>query len=156
MDTRPKPQKNTPVKPPTQRGQAKDKEQLWLRWFSLALIAGALISALTVYYTTRSSGFELQEDTYVSVQIKTLLGTEKVIVCRLSLLIDPDQESDLQDRKKLLETVASQALVDLYQRAQRPEMAEVRQDLLLAINQKLPRKLQIREVLIQELSVGFR
>jgi hypothetical protein len=156
MDTRPKPHKRTHLKHPTSRGQPKDREQQWLRWFTLALIAGALVSALTVYYTLRNPGFEVEEDAYVSVQVKTLLGTEKVIVCRVSLLIDPEQERGIQDRQQLLQAVTSEALVDLYQRAMRPDMSEVRQGLHLAINQKLPRKLQIRDVLIQELSVGFR
>jgi hypothetical protein len=158
MDTRPKPHKRTHLKHSSHRTHNEAKDQSWLRRFLLALGFVAALAVSVIFYYTRDRGTddEQEQDVYVSVKVTPVFGTGELIICQLSLLIDSEQEKGIQSRQSLLEAVVSQSLLDSYQRTQRPDLHEVRQNLYLAINQKLPRKLQIRDVLIQELKVGLR
>ena len=52
--------------------------------------------------------------------------------------------------KKCVDAVVSSSLSDSYQQDKAPRLADVRDALYVAINRKLPRKLQIQDVLIQE------
>ena len=89
------------------------------------------------------------------VKVTTTIGLDQLVVCKLSLLVDPEQEKGLQKRQKMLEAVVSSSLSDSYQQDKAPRLADVRDALYVAINRKLPRKLQIQDVLIQELLVGI-
>lgn len=156
MNTRPPPQKRTHPKHTGRGGHQQDAEQSWLRHFIMFLVAIGIIAAVAVFYYNNDKGADADEDAYIPIQIKTLLASNKMVSCKLDLQIDPEQEKGLQPHRKVMETVISQQLTDLYTREQRPEMSEVRQSLYFAVNQKLPRKLQVRDVLIQELTVGYR
>lgn len=154
MLPRPKHHKRTHLKHPGKNASHGKSDQSWLRKFWLALGFLLLLSAGVATYGLYSKEMEADEDVYVSVQVKTIVADDQNAICRLSLLIDPEQEARLQKRQKELEAVVSATLAEIYQGDQRPALSEVRLRLLLAINQKLPRKLQVRDVLIQDLIIG--
>ena len=156
MDTRPKPHKRTHLKHPEQSEHSESGDQSWLRRFLFALGLIGVVSAAVVYYYISNYGAGVERDAYVSVQVRTLVGAEKRVVCKLSLVVDPKQEMGVLGHQKLLEAVVSQSLLEAYQHEERPDLSDVRENLYLKINQKLPPQLQIREVLVQELTVGFR
>ena len=117
----------------------------------------ALISVLgisLVAYGKYSVDSDDDEDAYFTVQTATIAGDAVNVRCKLSLLIDQEQESRLKKRQQELDAVVRSVLSDVYQGSARPSIAEVRAQMLLTLNKKLPRKLQIRDVYIQELLVG--
>lgn len=135
--------------------QHKRDAQSWLRYFWLLLAAFAVIGAMAIYFYTDDQASDKDEEAYVSLNVRTSVGIDQLVVCKLSLLIDPAQEKGLIKRQKMLEAVVSNTLTTSYQQENLPKMAEVRDSLLIAINQKLPRKLKVQDVLIQELLVGI-
>lgn len=134
---------------------AKNEDRSWLRRFWLLLGAFSMICAAAIYFYMESQASEVDEEVYVSVKVTTTIGFDQMVVCKLSLLVDPEQEKGLQKRQKMLEAVVSSSLSDSYQQDKTPRLAEVRDALYVAINRKLPRKLQVQDVLIQELLVGI-
>ena len=135
--------------------QDKGDEQSWLRHFWLLLAAFAVIGATAIYFYLDEQASDIEEEAYVSVSVRTSVGIDQLVICKLSLLIDPEQEKGLTKRQKMLEAVVSNSLATSYQQENLPKMAEVRDTLLIAINRKLPRKLKVQDVLIQELLVGI-
>lgn len=146
--------KRTHLKHPRPSATKADSTQLWLRrfWIGLALIS--VLSISLVAYSKYSVDSDEDEDAYVSVQTVTVVGDAVNVQCKLSLLIDQEQESRLKKRQQELDVVVRSVLSDVYQGSTRPTISEVREQMLLAINKKLPRKLQIRDVYVQELVVG--
>lgn len=133
----------------------QDGEQSWLRRFCLLLAALALLSAAAVFFYLHQQGNDAEEEVYVSVSVRTSIGLDQQVICNLSLLVDPEQEKGIQKRQQMLQAVVGNALAEAYQRDRYPQMSAVRERLRLAINQKLPRKLQVQDVLIQQLLVGM-
>lgn len=156
MNPEKKPQKPTPLPLADTSEQAEMQDKSWLYGFFLVLGLIGVISAAVIYYYINNYVAPPEQDTYVSVKVKAVIGVEKIVACKLSLLVDPEQENALIGQKKLLEAVVSQALIDAYQNTERPDLADVRENLYLRINQKLPQQLQVQEVFVQELTVGFR
>lgn len=144
--------RSTPFK---SASKARRDEQSWLRHFWLLLTAFVIIAAAAVYFYLDKPASEIEEEAYISVNVRTSVGIDQMIICKLSLLIDPEQEKGLTKRQKMLEAVVSNALATTYQQESPPKLAELRDSLLIAINRKLPRKLRVQDVLIQELLVGI-
>ena len=155
MNTRPHPHKLSHLKHGRAGNASRQAEQSWQRRFWMLLSFFALISATSVFFYAKSQQAEVEEEVYVSVSVKTAISSDQLVICKLSLLIDPDQEKGLQDRQKLLEAVVSDSLASSYQHDKYPKMTDVKENLFFAINRKLPRKLQVQDVLIQELLVGI-
>lgn len=144
------------IKRPVGKLQNGNAEQSWLRRFWLLLGSVALISAFAIFQFVQVPGADIEEEVYVSVSVKTAVGlNQQMVICKLSLLIDQGQEKGIQKRQQLLQAVVGDALATAYGKDKRPGMADVRESLYLAINQKLPRKLQVQDVLIQQLVVGM-
>jgi hypothetical protein len=133
----------------------ESQDQLWIRRFWIFLGVLVTLSATIVVYSMRSNETEREDNVYILVQARTLGGDDQNVLCKVILLVDPEQENGLQSRKEMLETIVNETLTELYRDEPRPGMSEVRDALHLAINRKLPRNLQVREVLIQELLVGI-
>lgn len=146
---------NRSIKPRRSGSAAKNDDQSWLRRFWLLLAVFAIACATAIYFYLDSQENEVDEEVYVSVSVKTTIGTDQLVICKLSLLVDPEQEKALQNRHKMLEAVVGDSLSASYQQDKYPKMADVKESLHLAINRKLPRKLQVQDVLIQELLVGM-
>ena len=137
------------------KGRGDSADQSWLNRFWLLLALTALLSLVAIFFYVQEQD-EIEEEVYVSVSVRTSVGLDQQqVICKLSLLIDPEQEKGIQKRQKMLEAAVGGALAEAYQGDKYPQMAAVRQSLYLAINQKLPRKLQIQDVLIQQLLVGM-
>ena len=136
------------------RSRTRD-DQSWSRRLWLLLASFAIVCAAAIYFYKDSLASEDDEAVYVSVNVTTTIGLDQLVVCKLSLLADPAQEKGLQKRQKMLEAIVSSSLSDFYQQEKTPKMADVRDALYVAINRKLPRKLQIQDVLIQQLLVGM-
>lgn len=132
-----------------------NEDRLWVRRFWIMLGILVIFSGTIVAYTTQPDKIERKDDSYVPVQVRTQTPDGRNVLCTLSLLVDPEQEKDIESRQALLEIVVKDALTELYQGERRPDMAAVRDTLHDVINRKLPRKLQIREILVQELLVGI-
>lgn len=140
---------------PGAKGRGDSADQSWLNRFWLLLALTALLSLVAIFFYVQEQD-EIEEEVYVSVSVRTSVGLDQQqVICKLSLLIDPEQEKGIQKRQKMLEAVVGGALAEAYQGDKYPQMAAVRQSLYLAINQKLPRKLQVQDVLIQQLLVGM-
>lgn len=130
------------------------KEQIWLRRFWILFAAVTLISIALVVYQKYADAFTTPEEVYLKLELRTMVGDNDVVVCKLSLLVDPEQEKPIKNRQKELEAVVSAVLTEAYQGTQRPPLSAVREQLHDELNRRLPRKLEIRDVLIQELVVG--
>lgn len=154
MQTNPKQTKRTHLKHTDNKSRVDQQDQRWLRRFLVILTVLTAISLAFIWYYNHDQWAQENEDIYVTVQVKTVVGDSQNIVCKLSLLVDPEQEGGIQSRQTMLQSVVTSALAEIYQGDQRPTAAQVRQSLYFAINQKLPRKLKIRDVLIQELLIG--
>jgi len=143
--------------PKNSRASARNKpsDQSWIRRFWLLLGIFALASALAIFFYVREGDNDAEEEVYVSVNVKTSIGINQLLICKLSLQIDRDQEKGIQKRQQLLEAVVADSLSEVYQRTASPKLAAVRQALFTAINHKLPRRLQVQDVLIQEILVGI-
>lgn len=152
MSTRPVAHKRTHLKHP--KSASANTEQRWLRHFWSFFAGLALISIALIAYNKFDPAKDTDEDAYVSVQTRTVAGNSNNVICKLSLLIDQEQEKRINSRQKQLEAVVNSVLTEAYQGSERPPLAEVRQQLYVALNNKLPRKLQIRDVYIQELIIG--
>lgn len=151
MQVRPPPHKRTHLKhPKSSRTATKDR---WLRRYWIALISIGLISVAFITFNILADDDE-DKDVYITVQTRTVAGDNNNVICKLSLLIDPEQEKGLQQRQPLLVSVVNSVLSEAYTGSQRPPPAEIRAQLLVEINKKLPRKLQVRDVLLQELIIG--
>jgi hypothetical protein len=118
----------------------------------LALLS--ILSISLVAYSKYSIDTDEDEDAYVTVQTVTIVGDAVNVQCKLSLLIDQEQESRIKKRQQELDIVVRSVLSDAYQGSTRPTISDVREQMLLALNKKLPRKLHIRDVYVQELIVG--
>jgi hypothetical protein len=154
MRPHPVPPKRTHLKHPRSSATNGSSTQLWLRrfWIALALISVLGISLVT--YGKYSVDRDEDEDAYFNVQTATIAGDAVNVRCKLSLLIDQDQEPGLKKHQQELDAVVRSVLSDAYQGSVRPSISDVRAQMLVALNKKLPRKLQIREVYVQELLVG--
>lgn len=133
-----------------------DSDQSWMRRFWLSLGVLALISAAVAFYYTRDTSPKEKESVYVSLQVKPQNDSGQLFVCKLSLVVGREQEGDIRNHQKMLETVVSATLVKIYQQERRPKLSDVRQGLLAAINRSLPKKLQVEDLLVQELLAGLR
>lgn len=133
------------------------EERSWVRRFWLVFGMSTTIAFAAVFYFATNQRDQVDDaDAYVSVQVKTLVGDRRVLVCKVSLVVDDDQQSGIQARQAQLRAVMSESLMYLYQDGDsRPKLSVVRDRLYDAINEKLPRKLQIRDLLIQDLVVGL-
>lgn len=129
----------------------------WLRHFWTALAALFLLAGGLIYhYLQRTDNQQKSEAiTYLALPIKTIVGNNQYVSGQLSLQITPKQEQLLEERKVMLQTVINATLVEAYGTAERPSLGSVRQALKEAINTRLPRKLRIRDVLIESLVVGL-
>lgn len=153
MQTRPPPHKKTHLK--HRKTGDKGSEALWLRRYWIVLASITLLSvSLIVYNSFSVDETEQEPDVYVSVQTRTLAGDRNNVLCKLSLQVAPEQEKGIQERRALLESVVNSVLSEAYMGQRRPSPAEVRAQLLTTLNQKLPKKLQLRDVLLQELVIG--
>lgn len=152
MQVRPPAHKRTHLKHPESGRQGS--ERLWLRRYWIALASVALISAALITFNVFFPDDEEEKDVYVSVKTRLLAGDNNNVFCTLSLLVDPEQEKGLQQRQALLTSVVNSVLSEVYTGSQRPPPAEVRTQILTALNKKLPRKLQVRDVFLQELVIG--
>ena len=146
--------KRTHLKHPRSSVANGSSTQLWLRRFWIALALISVLGISLVAYGKYSVDSDDDEDAYFTVQTATIAGDAVNVRCKLSLLIDQEQESRLKKRHQELDAVVRYVLSDVYQGSARPSIAEVRAQMLLTLNKKLPRKLQIRDVYIQELLVG--
>lgn len=129
----------------------------WLRHFWTALAALFLLAGGLIYhYLQRTDNQQKSEAiTYLALPIKTIVGNNQYVSGQLSLQITPKQEQLLEERKVMLQTVINATLVEAYGTAERPSLSSVRLALKEAINTRLPRKLRIRDVLIESLVVGL-
>ncbi|WP_434516139.1 hypothetical protein AB6Q56_05735 [Dechloromonas sp. ARDL1] len=151
MQTRPPPHKRTHLRhPKPDKATGKDE---WLRRYWIALISIGLIAISAVTFNILSNDDE-DQDTYVNVQTRTVAGDNNNVICKVSLLVDPEQEKGLLQRQPLLVAVVNSVLSEAYAGSRRPPPNEIRMQLLAALNNKLPRQLQIRDVLLQELIIG--
>lgn len=146
------PQSTRPKSPG--RHSPSGNQRSWLRRFWISLTLMLLLAGATLLYFERHGADETEADVYVPVRVRTQVGDDQLLICKLNLLLDPDQEKGVRSRLHVMEAVISTSLAGSYQRRLRPKLSTVRQDLLLAINRKLPRRLQIRDVLIDELLLG--
>lgn len=129
----------------------------WLRHFWTALAALFLLAGGLIYhYLQRTDNQQKSEAiTYLALPIKTIVGNNQYVSGQLSLQITPKQEQLLEERKVMLQTVINATLVEAYGTAERPSLSSVRLTLKEAINTRLPRKLRIRDVLIESLVIGL-
>ena len=129
----------------------------WLRHFWTALAALFLLAGGLIYhYLQRTDNQQKSEAiTYLALPIKTIVGNNQYVSGQLSLQITPKQEQLLEERKVMLQTVINATLVEAYGTAEHPSLGSVRLALKEAINTRLPRKLRIRDVLIESLVVGL-
>lgn len=155
MNKRPIPHKVSHLKHPRSGTAGSAADQSWQRRFWMLLSLVAMFSAASIFFYTKSLHAETEEEVYVSVSVRTSISTDQTVICKLSLLVDPEQEKALQNRQKMLEAVVGDSLAASYQQDKYPKMADVKESLFVAINRKLPRKLQVQDVLIQELLVGM-
>lgn len=152
MQVKPPPHKRTLLK--HAKPTAKSTENLWTRRFWIALASIAILSVALVTYNSLSADTDEEREVYVTVQTRTMAGNNYNVLCKLSLAVSPDQEQGVQKRRALLESVVSSVLSEAYMGEQRPPLGEIRTQLLEAINKKLPKKLQVHDVLLQELLIG--
>lgn len=153
MNSSTTPRKAPKLRSTTNRGQKSD-ELHWIRRFWVGLAAMGILAASLVF--TYGQNDESDEDIYVAIQINAKAGDDQNIICNLSLLIDPEQEKRIKARQSQLQAIASQSLVASYnENSRRPSLSSVRTQLYRDINSQLPRKLQIRDVLIQDLLFGI-
>ena len=128
-------------------------ERLWLRRFWMVFGALAVFSIALIGFQTLGKDDEDRE-VYITLQTRTVAGEGNNVLCKLSLLVDPAQENRIAKRQPELEAVVNAALAEAYEGSRRPALSSVRDRLLAAINEKLPGKLKVRDVFIQELLVG--
>lgn len=146
--------KRTHLKHPRSSAANGGSTQHWLRHFWIALALILTLGIALVAYGKYSVDNDEDEDAYFTVQTATIAGDAVNVRCKLSLLIDQEQESRLKKRQQELDAVVRSVLSEVYQGSARPSISEVRAQMLLTLNKKLPRKLQIRDVYVQELLVG--
>lgn len=129
----------------------------WLRHFWTALAALFLLAGGLIYHYLQRTDNQPKSEaiTYLALPIKTIVGNNQYVSGQLSLQITPKQEQLLEERKAMLQTVINATLVEAYGTAERPSLSSVRLALKEAINTRLPRKLRIRDVLIESLVVGL-
>lgn len=129
----------------------------WLRHFWTALAALFLLAGGLIYHYLQPTDNQQKSEaiTYLALPIKTIVGNNQYVSGQLSLQITPKQEQLLEERKAMLQTVINATLVEAYGTAERPSLSSVRLALKEAINTRLPRKLRIRDVLIESLVVGL-
>lgn len=145
-----------PQRKPGTRGNSKD--QTWLRAFWIVLILGAVISSSVVawYVFKPGQAQSLNQDAYVSVNVKTVVGDSRNVQCKLKLAIRPDREEELAAYQPLLQATVSEALSNAYaERNGPPPNDDIPILLRSAINDKLPRHLRVKEVLVQHLLYGL-
>ena len=144
-------QKRTHLKHPKPANKSNERHWLLRFWMVLALLG--LVSIGVVTYNLMETD-DADRDVFVSVQTRTVVGNSNNVSCKLSLLIDPEQQKGIEQRRAILESVVNSVLADAYTGDRRPPLNEIKEQLMTELNKKLPRKLQIREVLLQELVIG--
>ena len=135
--------------------RGKQDDTPWFRrfWISLALfgLASAGYAAYWQYSTTAAA---YGDSAYMTVEIRTIVGDHRFIRGSLALQCDEDQLSKLEERKPLIHAVIGEALANAYGAEAHPALTKVRGSLLDSINNRLPRRLKIEDVLIQNYIVG--
>jgi len=129
----------------------------WLRHFWTVLAVLFLLACSLIYYYQRSTDSQAESAAiaYLALPIKTTVGNNQYVSGQLSLQISPKQEQPLEERKMMLQTIINATLAEAYDTPERPTLSSVRLALKEAINNYLPLKLRIRDVLIESLVVGL-
>lgn len=153
MLPRPKHTPRTHLKHPSSNSRQGASERVWLKRFWLVFGLLGLTAIALLGYQYYASQPEVTE-VYLPVTTRTAAGSHRMITSRLSLVIDPAQEKALRQRQPELEHVVNATFAELYQNDQRPPLGSVRDRLLEALNTRLPERLQVQDVLIQDLLVG--
>ena len=132
-----------------------DQERNWLRHFLMALaLIGFLSAAVLGYYIYQKTAPPTEG--VVPVQVKTLSGDGRNVICSVNLITAPGKDKALEEKIPLLKAVISETLANTYTPPdQRPDYAQLTEDMRKAMNAKLPRSQQVKEVLIQELLFGM-
>lgn len=153
MLPRPKHTPRTHLKHPGGSRKHGASERSWLKrfWLVFVLLGLGAIGLLGYQYY---GGQPEATEAYLPISTRTAAGSHRMITSRLSLVIAPTQEKALRQRQAELEHVVNASFAELYQHGQRPALRTVRDTLLQALNQRLPERLQIQDVLIQDLLVG--
>ena len=92
----------------------------------------------------------------VPVQVRTLSGDGRNVICAVNLITAPGKDKALEEKIPLLKAIISETLANTYTPPdQRPDYAKLTEEMRTAMNAKLPKSQQVKEVLIQELLFGM-
>ncbi len=132
-----------------------DQEKSWLRHFLMALaLIGFLSVAVLGYYMYQKA--VPPTEGIVPVQVRTLSGDGRNVICAVNLITAPGKDKALEEKIPLLKAIISETLANTYTPPdQRPDYAKLTEEMRTAMNAKLPKSQQVKEVLIQELLFGM-
>jgi hypothetical protein len=134
---------------------ADPSEISWLHHFWLILGILALACVGLVYFYARQTEQPRPKEIFVAMPVKAMVGESRFVQGKISLVISSAQEKGLSQHQKHIETLVSATLVEMFSGAARPNLAAIRARLLAAINNYLPKRLRVREVLIEDMLIGM-
>jgi len=134
--------------------QYADPTQYWVKRFLIILLATLLLAASSILLL-RKPAKEKGQEMYLPVVVEATTITGRQMAGKLFLLIDTRQENELRRWQPKLQHVTAAVLADLFSAPQQPDLRSVQEGLLAAVNDTLPQRLQIRDLLIQEFVRGW-
>ena len=120
----------------------------------LVLTSLALLATAAIYFY-RDQSEKKSADVYVSLPVKMTVGNGQMLVGKFSLVVSAQQEEGIRRQEQKLKTIVAAALTDIFSGSTQPALAEVQESLFTEINRHLPKKLRVRDLLIQDLVKGL-
>lgn len=140
---------------PNPRSSQKKQETNWLRMFWVSLVVLAAVSVGIIVFNS-SNSIDQPLEASVPVEVNTVAGNYRNVQCKLNLVIDSRLAPALQERQGMLRAIVGEVLAEVYGPEEaRPDPKQLPEKMRTAINEKLPAKLQVREVLIDRILYGL-
>lgn len=141
---------------PNARSTPKKQDNNWLRMFWVSLVVLAALSVGIIVFNSAGKSLDEPLEANVPVEVNTIAGNYRNVQCKLNLVIDSRLAPALQAHQPMLRVIVGEVLADVYGPEQsRPDPRQLPEKMRTAINDKLPAKLQVREVLIERILYGL-
>lgn len=142
---------NSSRRPVAANGQAMNA---WTHRFAIVLSLLAIISVAFVYFS-RDRGDQRSRDVYVSFSVKTTVGSGQFLTGQVSLVIDPTQEDGIRGQEAKIQQLILVAVADAFGAEALPRLSAVEETIYKTVNRGLPKRLRVRDVLIQDMVRGL-
>ncbi|MCK6412769.1 MAG: hypothetical protein L6Q55_10155 [Azonexus sp.] len=127
-----------------------DANTSWLRRFWLIIAATLLLAIASIFLVTGQESGKTKEIVHVPISVQATAANGMPISGKLALLIERRQEDELRRWEQKLQHVAASEISEQFEEGRTPDLVQIRSVLFQSFNQALPKRLQLRDLLIED------